>query len=257
MCMACMVALLMIYHLDNAPFPKPRRVLGRWLGVAHRVGQALCYWVLTNTGKVITHTTIQKLTSDELHDPLIANDIESFDKNIEVILKQDHDKPLDDIGNIYLQDVDIKSLQDVDEDTVIPLDNDAVMPEADVTPDVDSYNKYLAARVILPRGDVLERETITPGRGTMREPWSVKHTFLDGHVGEYSTNIIAENIYATVDNDGYETKNFKDIVDHRSDPSIAPNDEQSWIIGHNGNRSQKRTTIERDLCGFAHRMARW
>jgi len=78
------------------------------------------------------------------------------------------------------------------------LDNDAVMPEADVTPDVDSYNKYLAARVILPRGDVLERETITPGRGTMREPWSVKHTFLDGHVGEYSTNIIAENMYATV-----------------------------------------------------------
>jgi hypothetical protein len=35
------------------------RRLARWLGVAHRVGSNLCYWLLLESGKVIAHTTVQ------------------------------------------------------------------------------------------------------------------------------------------------------------------------------------------------------
>ena len=32
--------------------------IGRWLGVSHHVGNALCYWILTNKGTVIARTTV-------------------------------------------------------------------------------------------------------------------------------------------------------------------------------------------------------
>ena len=40
--------------------------IGRWLGVSHRVGSALCYWVLTESGKVIARTTVQHMTTTDL-----------------------------------------------------------------------------------------------------------------------------------------------------------------------------------------------
>jgi hypothetical protein len=42
-----------IYHYEDVPFPQTKRKIARWLGVAHRVGQALCYWILSNTGQVL------------------------------------------------------------------------------------------------------------------------------------------------------------------------------------------------------------
>ena len=33
--------------------------LARWLGVAHRVGSDLCYWLLTSIGNVVARTTFQ------------------------------------------------------------------------------------------------------------------------------------------------------------------------------------------------------
>ena len=39
--------------------------IGIWLGVSHRVGRALCYWILTAKGRVISSTTFQNVTKDE------------------------------------------------------------------------------------------------------------------------------------------------------------------------------------------------
>jgi hypothetical protein len=73
-------------------------------------------------------------------------------------------------------------------------------------------------------------------------------TFSNGHIREYRTNVIVENIFATVDDDGYETKIFKDILDHRSNPNTVLNEDESWVISQNGNRVPKHTTIGWDLC---------
>ena len=34
-------------------------LLGRWLGVSHKVGQLMSYWVLTVSGHVVSATTVQ------------------------------------------------------------------------------------------------------------------------------------------------------------------------------------------------------
>ena len=55
----------MIWYYDEmAVFPKDRRKLGRWLGVAHRIGQALCYYLLNPNAQIIVRSTVQKITQD-------------------------------------------------------------------------------------------------------------------------------------------------------------------------------------------------
>ncbi len=40
-------------------------LIGRWLGVSHRVGGLMSYWILTQKGTVISRTTVQRVTNLE------------------------------------------------------------------------------------------------------------------------------------------------------------------------------------------------
>jgi hypothetical protein len=51
------------WHSPNSE-DNPR--LGRWIGVSHRVGSALCYWVLPASGRVLARTTVQHVTLDDM-----------------------------------------------------------------------------------------------------------------------------------------------------------------------------------------------
>ena len=51
------------YH-ENAGLGPTK--LGRWLGVAHKVGDLMSYWVLTINCTVITRMTVQRVTSLEM-----------------------------------------------------------------------------------------------------------------------------------------------------------------------------------------------
>ena len=39
--------------------------LGRWLGISHKIGSDMCYWVLIVSGDVIARTTVKSVTRDE------------------------------------------------------------------------------------------------------------------------------------------------------------------------------------------------
>jgi hypothetical protein len=43
-----------VWYLDQeAQFPEKHRKLGKWIGVAHSVGQALCYYILPASARPI------------------------------------------------------------------------------------------------------------------------------------------------------------------------------------------------------------
>ena len=42
-------------------YPHEKKGLGRWLGVAHRVGQAMVYYIMNTNGKVIARSTVSSL----------------------------------------------------------------------------------------------------------------------------------------------------------------------------------------------------
>ncbi|MGH7974081.1 MAG: hypothetical protein ACREBR_01045, partial [bacterium] len=50
------------FNEPAASFTEQRVVLGRWLGVAHDVGQAMCYWILKDNGRIVARTTVRALT---------------------------------------------------------------------------------------------------------------------------------------------------------------------------------------------------
>ena len=62
--------------------------LGWWLGVLYRVGTAMCYWILTSNGTIISRTTVQHLTEDEVCNPDIMQEIQVFHTNLDNILRE-------------------------------------------------------------------------------------------------------------------------------------------------------------------------
>jgi hypothetical protein len=63
-------------------FPQDKLVLGRWLAVAHWVGQALCYYILTSNGQVIARTTVQPIPQEILKTKATKQQIAEFDQKI-------------------------------------------------------------------------------------------------------------------------------------------------------------------------------
>ena len=62
----------------DVPNTEDNPKIGRWLGVSHRVGSAMSYWILTSTGQVISQTTVQHLTSTKVDRPHIVARINNY-----------------------------------------------------------------------------------------------------------------------------------------------------------------------------------
>jgi len=140
-----------IYYYDEANFPNPKLHLARWLGVAHRVGQALCYWMIIKSGKVIARTTIRALTKDELATEAVQTDLANFD-NLVLDYFKNNILPLEETASDFLFAQD---------EVILPFDEEGTMPEDDDTPDTEAHDQYITAKVMLPRGDVLEKAIVT------------------------------------------------------------------------------------------------
>jgi hypothetical protein len=71
-----------VLHQATAEVGDDIRRLGRWIGISHRVGSRMCYWILLESGKVISSTPIEHVTRDELLDTKTKAKIECFDKHL-------------------------------------------------------------------------------------------------------------------------------------------------------------------------------
>ena len=55
------------YYWDNPQsYPQEKKHIGRWLGIAHRVGQALVYWIMNSNGYVTARSTVISLKPEGL-----------------------------------------------------------------------------------------------------------------------------------------------------------------------------------------------
>jgi hypothetical protein len=58
---------------------------------------------------------------------------------------------------------------------------------------------------------------------------------------EYAANVIADSIYAQVDDEGYEHLIFDEIIDYQKNAAVAVSDDDRYIISANGNQHQRQT----------------
>ena len=70
------------YYDPSVQFPDDAKQLGRWLGVAHDVGNPMCFWVLPPSCKVVARSTVQALLPDEMADPEVQAKIAQLDAAI-------------------------------------------------------------------------------------------------------------------------------------------------------------------------------
>jgi hypothetical protein len=128
--------------------------IGRWLGVSHRVGGLMSYWILTQTGTVISRTTVQRITNLEKETDETRESIKEFDTEISRRFKEEEDltydgaKPNPEDWSEYLQnDPDFQD----EFDNIV---NDPTVPEADdtFTPDVFD-DTYLNMELAIPRDE--------------------------------------------------------------------------------------------------------
>jgi hypothetical protein len=206
-----------VYFRDHASsFPYAKERLGRYLGPADHAGTMMSKWILNDKGTVLPFQTLRPLTPSEMNSPMEKTKREAFDKAIR------------------LRHGD--SIKDVEEDTAPPLDElyqddiedgrDSEMPEAS---DFDDLETYINTEVLLPRdgehmqsAKVIRRTKDAEGKLVgkyHRLPYLNTQVydvaFPDGGIEQYSANVIAENIYSQVDDEGHRYQLLDDIVDHR------------------------------------------
>ena len=155
--------------------PKPdltdeSRKLGRWLGVSHRVGSDLCYWVLTVSGKVISCTTVQHVTQQEQQsDNTIQTKIKIFDQAVTTRLDEFNFINLnDEATSPYIEDIETR-LEDEVRQGISPTDSeygDMIEEERTEADDHADLDKYIGAQLLLDvGGDTLTARVIKRARG--------------------------------------------------------------------------------------------
>jgi hypothetical protein len=198
-----------VWHRDPAPFPESDLRLGRWLGVAHDVGQAMTYWILTDKNTVVARSSVTSLSQIEANDQSIKEQQESFMSKLLTRAQVSNDSVSVDI---FPELVDVEP--------------DYPSPEADnFTP--DAYDEYLQAQVVLPiggelyRGQVIRRKRDHEGRpvgvrneNPLLDTREYEVAFPDGSSGSYLANTIAENLYSQVDQEGRQFALISEIIDH-------------------------------------------
>jgi hypothetical protein len=164
---------------------------------------------------------------------------------------------IDDIPDYFSDDAEENGLLDYISPQFDPVEDG--VPEAD-TWDPESYDQYISAQVIVPKGDqqilgtVLGRKRDihgnTIGRASSNPIFDTRIYQVqlpDGHVEEFTANMIAECLYSQVDEEGRQYVLLDDIIDYEVTEDCMAEEEKFQISSY-GNLHPRRTTKGWKLC---------
>ena len=155
----------LVYWMDRPNKPDTLddvRRLGRWLGISHRVGSDMFYWLITDSGKLGSKTLVEHVILDDYLNPEVKKKIDGFNDKL--------DKRLDDT-KFLLED----SPHSVDLDYDNENHNHGVITNHSITPsdyeyddmlttdrpeadDEEAIDKYLTCELIMDVGSGNERK---------------------------------------------------------------------------------------------------
>ena len=110
--------LVWYWNERKADMADDTKKIGRWLGIAHRAGSNMTYWILTQSGKVIARSTIQHVIHSEIRTDAIKKRVDDFDKAIN--MKLDEANFVNDADNVYYLDNDLDNAMNTVDETQIP-----------------------------------------------------------------------------------------------------------------------------------------
>ena len=247
--------------------------IGRWLGVSHRVGPAMTYWVLPKSGIPISTDTVQVVTQAEL----MTDEVKELQAQWREGTRRVFEAANVEVNWDRVEDFDPDLLFDLegeDEEFLrnfnMPIDvdgiaqgagregteDDGVQDEAvEEGDDLDAPN-YVGMEIGLRRGDEggLQRATVrrrildedgrpsgVATRNPMTDTRRFEVEFQDGEKEIFNANILAENILEQVDEYGHKHRLMEEIGGHRKLNDAVPK-EKGWVTTEQGQRRRRQTT---------------
>jgi len=70
--------LVWYWQTPNPSLSGHDRELARWMGVAHRMGSDMCYWLMPVSGVPVVNSSIQHVTAADLHDSQVIERVHDF-----------------------------------------------------------------------------------------------------------------------------------------------------------------------------------
>ncbi len=242
-----------IWYYEPSAFPQQNRLIARWIGIAHHVGQAMCYWILPQSGIPIARTTIQPISQTELNTTEIQSLLSAYDTIILERMNTDEEPEIE--FQLYRED---EEPTDNEEDELAEPNAQALKVD---NIEADTYDEILHTQPILMKDGTMTRAKII---GRKRDgggnpvgnfhPNPLLNTrvylakFNDGQIMEYSANTIAEAIYNQVTDDGTEEVIFKEIIDHKRDKTAISVEEAQQIMSMHNQTSPIFTTKGWQIC---------
>ena len=243
-----------VWFKDNAGLSSPKP--GRWLGVASRIGKLMTYHILQDNGKILSRSTVQRVTNLEKKTTEVQSIFTEFDKSIHTHLKckdrrYDGCKPNpEDWADLIEADEDFR-------DEFRKVFNAKNIPESDDLPqdETEDHDTYVEMELALNRDDdgpamakIKKRMRDADGIpiGTANDNplldsrlYEVEH--MDGLISHITANTIAENLFSQVDDEGNRHVLLDSIIDARTDGSeLTAND--AFILSPNGGKRRRKTT---------------
>ena len=240
--------------------------LGRWLGPSFSAGDGHTSFVLTSKGTVISRSSLRPMKEGELEDQVTKRRCDDFTKEMESFIgnyasatyKQHSKYGNDPYEHIFEED----ELDDESIDAQEVNDNGDFRwrPDADIflendPPFVETSDEHIGMELTLPhqgelrRGKIVKRKRNEKGElvGTAHDNPILdtrvyEVDFGEGGYQEYSTNLIMENLYAQVDDEGNQYSILKGIVAAKSDET-ALKIADGWITMP-GNLRRRRVTTK-------------
>jgi hypothetical protein len=248
------------YYRDGAAgFPLPKEVLGRCLGPAKGEGNEMSQWILKANGRVIPRRTLRPLTAIEIRSENEMTKRSWFDR----VVHSKFGSPFEPPTPITDYDV-LDEYEDADEMArVLPEFSDPVDAVGRPIDQQPAYDTILNTELMLPNGDSYKpakvvRRTIgsdgTTHGSYHRQPELNTMTydveFDDGLVKEYTANVIADELYAQTDDEGFTINHMDGIVDFRKmDDAVSWPD--AYVQTKRGAKRLRKTT-----CGWQF-LVRW
>jgi len=240
------------YYTPTAHFPFQKVVLGKFLGVCEVSIDELTFYVLTDSGRVVQRKSVWALTDDE--EKIMVIEI----NNLEVLIAQKigdslEEDEVDESARATLPTIP-EQLFDTGDDVPEPMESDASRPEEDdYSP--EAFDEYLTAEVLLPRGGetaravVMKRLVDPDGKpvgsrhsNPMLDTRQYEVEFPDGSRDSFTANMIAENLFSQVDEEGKSFAVMDSIVDHRKTDKALSRREGYTIDKRTGAKRKRHTT---------------
>ena len=228
-----------IYYWDQDS--KEKR-LGKWLGPAHKIGQALCYYVLIDNAEFIARSSVIPVPDADLLSDEMKTMTTKFTSSVEDKIGNyrqptfDVTKPESVYFSAFDDPIDVDDNVDFTEFTPTGELVDAPISRDQNDAYFDDLDDYINTHVVVPGRDgatnvlakIVRRKRDSSGTlvGTSHsnpilDSRIFELEFPDGRTEEYALNSIVESLYAQVDDEGFDTGIMDEIVGHRVDRTVA------------------------------------